>query len=97
ETTAPALDQLARLNPATASLVEGSVAEFHQDAAGHTDVKEVEPSGYRLEISVTSPSLLRTAIPWYPGWKATVDGRSTSLRIVDHALIGIPVPPGKHE
>ncbi|MCX6622368.1 MAG: YfhO family protein [Acidobacteria bacterium] len=94
---APALDQLARLNPASASMVEGTVAGFQQDAGGRAEVKEAAPAGYVLETSAATPSLLRAAIPWYPGWTASVDGHSVGVRIVDHALMGIPVPAGRHE
>ena len=33
---------------------------------------------------------------WYPGWEATVDGRSVPLYIADVAFRGLRVPAGEH-
>ncbi len=33
---------------------------------------------------------------WYPGWRATLDGRAEKLYRVNHALLGCVVPPGTH-
>ena len=33
---------------------------------------------------------------WDPGWRATLDNEETRLFIVDHALMGVAVPPGVH-
>ena len=90
------LDQLAVLNPSVASLVDGPVSGFQQDGAGRVEVKQAEAEAYTLSTTTAGPSLLRAAIPIYPGWSATVDGRAVDLRAVDHALIGIPVPAGRH-
>lgn len=89
--------QLARLDPAAQSLVEGPVAQFRQDAAGRIWLKQAGANWYAADVAVQSPALVRAAIPWYPGWQAAVDGHAVPLRIMDHALIGIPVPAGRHE
>ncbi len=93
----PILDQLVSLDPAARSLVEGPVGEFRQDAGGRIAIQQADADHYTLKVSLDSPSLVRAAVPWYPGWRATVDGRPVALRIVDHALMGIPVPAGQHE
>ena len=49
-----------------------------------------------LQSDAKRPSLVRTAIPWYPAWRASIDGSPVSLRAVDHAMIGIPAPAGQH-
>jgi Bacterial membrane protein YfhO len=42
------------------------------------------------------PSLLVLTDVKYPGWKATVDGRSVPIERVDYLLRGVPVPAGRH-
>jgi uncharacterized membrane protein YfhO len=53
----------------------------------------------RVTLAYTSatPNLLRTAIPVYPGWRATLDGRDLELVTVDAAFVGVVVPPGSGE
>ncbi|MBK8691206.1 MAG: YfhO family protein [Deltaproteobacteria bacterium] len=34
--------------------------------------------------------------PWYPGWRASVDGRPAELLRVDLALRGVALGPGAH-
>jgi uncharacterized membrane protein YfhO len=33
---------------------------------------------------------------WFPGWKATVDGRDVPIERVDYLLRGVRVPAGAH-
>jgi hypothetical protein len=83
-----ALASLAYAVPLENVLVEGSVEGLSQDDAASVVVDPAGPQRYVLHTDTKSPSLLRAAIPWYPAWRASVDG---------HAMIGIPVPPGRHE
>jgi uncharacterized membrane protein YfhO len=41
--------------------------------------------------------LLRLSVPYYPGWTATIDGARQRVLRVDHAFLGIEVPPGDGE
>ena len=36
-------------------------------------------------------------MPYYPGWRATVDGNVPPVARVDLALMGVVVPPGDRE
>jgi uncharacterized membrane protein YfhO len=33
---------------------------------------------------------------WYPGWKATIDGKPTKILVADHALRCVVLPAGRH-
>jgi hypothetical protein len=91
-----ALAQLLNAVPFENGLVEGSIDGLQQDASATVAVELSDPQRYELRSDAKSPSLLRAAIPWYPAWRALVDGKPVETRIVDHAMIGIPVPAGRH-
>ncbi|HMB68091.1 MAG TPA: YfhO family protein, partial [bacterium] len=55
-----------------------------------------EPERVEVEVEPARPALLVLADSWYPGWKASVDGRSEPIHRVDHALRGVVVRPGDH-
>ena len=52
---------------------------------------------YRVAYQAARPALLRIAVPYFPGWRAEVEGRSVPVLPVDLALSGVVVPAGSHE
>jgi hypothetical protein len=66
-----------------------------------------EPGGARIEhygdervvvrADAARPALLVLTDPWYPGWKARVDGREVPIHRVDYLIRGVSVPAGRHE
>ncbi|MCP5097389.1 MAG: YfhO family protein, partial [Chloroflexi bacterium] len=55
--------------------------------------------GQTIDIFVETPTagMVVLSDTYYPGWKATVDGKPTPIHQVDHTLRGIFVPPGAHQ
>ena len=52
-----------------------------------------------LVADVSRPAFIATSLPDWPGWRAEAAGAgSTALRVetVNHAFVGIWLPPGKH-
>jgi hypothetical protein len=92
-----ALPQLGYAAPFENALVEGGIEGLSQDDSASVIVDSAESQRYLLSTDSKSPSLLRAAIPWYPAWSASVDGNRVDTRIADHAMIGIPVPAGRHQ
>jgi hypothetical protein len=54
-------------------------------------------NGYRFRVQASTPAILVVSQNFFPGWKATVSGRSAPVFPADHALTGIAVPAGNHE
>jgi hypothetical protein len=58
-------------------------------------------SGYedeRVEVRTRTarPGLLVLTDSYFPGWKATVDGRDAKIHRVDYLIRGVPLPAGDH-
>lgn len=49
-----------------------------------------------LTVQASFAGILVVTEAWDPGWRATLDDQETRLFIVDHALMGVAVPPGTH-
>jgi uncharacterized membrane protein YfhO len=68
----------------------------------HRTGGRVEVGSYRLNeirMSVESPAdgyLLLSEV-WYPGWRASVDGRDAPVLRADWCLRAVPLAAGKHE
>jgi hypothetical protein len=68
-------------------------------APGATTVKITSYTGdsYRASYDAAFECLLRIAVPYFPGWTASIDGKSTPVYAVDDALSGVFAPAGTHE
>ena len=50
-----------------------------------------------LTADVRSRALVATSEPDWPGWRAESGGRELPLTTVNHAFVGLWLPPGRHE
>ena len=88
---------LAHLDPAAATLV-GDPFTVTSDPLARVTLIERGDDYLTLHYrSVASTNLLRVAIPNFPGWRADLGGAELPLLTVDHAFIGIVVPPGEDD
>ncbi|MBL8296131.1 MAG: YfhO family protein [Bryobacterales bacterium] len=85
---------LASLDPRRMALAG---ARTQQDASGTVTVAAHGPGFYRIQSKLQSPSLLRVAEAWYPGWEVTVNGKAAEVLKVDGALMGVVAPAGEAE
>ena len=55
----------------------------------------------RISVSLDAPaprgSALVVSENYYPGWRATVDGRAAGVARADYTLIGVPLPEGARQ
>jgi hypothetical protein len=68
-------------------------------APGAVSVQMVSYTGdsYRAKYTAAGDCLLRITVPYFPGWTAAIDGKTTPVYIVDDALSGVFAPAGSHE
>jgi hypothetical protein len=88
--------RLGALDPAREALAEGIAAMPHNGGA-RVRITGYEGDLYRARYKVDHTTLLCIAAPYFPGWRAEVDGRPVDVVPVDAALMGAVVPAGDHE
>ncbi|MFC2030321.1 YfhO family protein [Chloroflexota bacterium] len=59
-------------------------------------VIEAAPGRLVLEVSPDDEGLLVVSEPFYPGWRAVVDGEGAPIYRVNHLLQGVPIQSGAH-
>jgi len=50
-----------------------------------------------LDVDAGGGALLVLSEPYYPGWRATVDGAPAPVFETDYVLRGVCIPPGRHQ
>jgi len=83
----------------TAILAEGAApATLPQGFGPPSPAQVIEQSPGRLVLDVTpdKEGLVMISQPFYPGWRATVDGEPVPIYRTDYLLQGIEVQPGYH-
>ena len=91
-----ALAALATLDPAQTAVVEAASQPL-APAVPSMHILDYRTDFYRVRYTAAADSLLRIAVPYYPGWSAAIDGQAASILPVDEALMGVIVPAGDHE
>jgi len=72
----------------------GDAANNNSDATAHLVL--YEPNRIRIETSANVPSVLVASEINYPGWTATIDGKSAPVYTADFLLRGVILPAGSH-
>lgn len=66
-------------------------------AGESVQVERPRPEEVRVRVRAVRPALLVFAEAYFPGWTATLDGRSADLFRVNYLFQGVEVPAGDHE
>ena len=77
-------------DPRTEAIVEGAV---EASATGRVTVLSYSALEIALETDAPGAALLVTSEAWYPGWRASIDGRPAPLVITNAAFRGLALPP----
>jgi hypothetical protein len=95
--TVDVLQQLNQLDPAQAAIAEPNARGLPaENGAGTVQVISAAEDKYELQTACPGDCILRIAIPYFPGWRAEVDGRAASVFALDRALMGVRLPTGSH-
>lgn len=89
--------RLLTLDPGRQALVPPHVQIAAQDSSGIAEVSEHAPGYYKIRYTCRSPSVVRVATAWFPGWTARVREERLDVFPIDHALVGVIVPAGDGE
>jgi Bacterial membrane protein YfhO len=89
--------QLKTLNPVAAAVITTSAGIDRQSPGAQAWVAGYGGDWYRIRYHSAGPALLRIAVPYFPGWRARIDGRTIPAIRVDDALSGIVIPAGSGE
>ena len=91
-------------DPLRTVVVGSTPKEFAETSAvssdvfkGSVDIIDSDVNGYLFRVQASGPAILVVSQNYFPGWTATIDGRSVSVFPADHALTGIAVPPGDYD
>lgn len=86
----------AALFDTAAPVTARSVTTLPAALATKVTTTRYEPGSVSLSIDEPSPegSALIVSENYYPGWKATVDGKAARVGRVDYSLIGVELPAG---
>jgi len=75
---------------------EANAAEPPPDPDMVEQLVRIAPTSLDVEVKLRAPGVLVVSEPWYPGWRATVDGKPAPMLRVDYALRGVALPAGRH-
>jgi hypothetical protein len=81
------------------AVVERPVDGLQEGAAAPAGTSRIAAyDGERVELAARADrrALVVLSDVWYPGWRATVDGREAPIERVDYLLRGVAVDPGAH-
>ncbi|GEM_PF-3848629 len=76
----------------TTEKIESAQASFFKPAI----VSESAPEKIEIKTDTGENGFLVVSVPFYPGWKATIDGKQAEIFKADHALMAIILPKGRH-
>jgi hypothetical protein len=78
-------------------LEESLDQKISDSAQGGADIKSYKPNEVIIESSSSGRAILVLTDPYYPGWKAFVNGIPTKIYRANYAFRAVVIPEGKHE
>ena len=88
-----------QFNPAAAVILEsapGITMTSGDSPIGMCQVHKYENGGLDVDTNTTRNGYLVLSEVYYPGWRATIDGREVPVERADYLITALPLPAGKH-
>jgi hypothetical protein len=89
-------EALKNLDPSQSAVVEAPARPIAPRGAD-LRIANYDGDSYVVQADAPAEFLLKLAVPYYPGWNATVDGAYERVFPVNEALQGVFVPAGRHQ
>jgi hypothetical protein len=74
---------------------DGDAPADLSNGAASVRVREIGPD-LVIDADVRERAFIATSVPDWPGWGARSGGRAIALATVNHAFVGLWLPPGRH-
>jgi hypothetical protein len=85
-------------DPASTVVVEGGQPLDEQtDAASRVQITHYGPDTVALDVDAVADGYLFLSDPFYPGWRAEIDGGPATLLRANFAFRAIALPAGSHQ
>lgn len=106
ETPSAEMAALGRINPRRTAVVGSDfktlfgnipTASSPADSTSSIVLKQYAPNELHFDVNASAPSLAVFSEIYYPGWKATLDGKPLQIGRVDYVLRAAKIPAGKHQ
>jgi hypothetical protein len=85
--------------PSRLTILESGVAARLAEARGaeRVNLRRNDPEEVIVDLDASSAGLLVLSDPWYPGWKAELDGQPIPIRRANLHFRAVEVPGGLHQ
>jgi hypothetical protein len=84
-------------DPASTVVLEGGQPlDSTVDESASVRVLRYEPDSLEIEVDSPVAGYLFLSDPYYPGWRAAVDGQPATIQRADYAFRAVAVPAGVH-
>jgi Bacterial membrane protein YfhO len=84
------------LNPSMSVVVEAPPRAISPQGST-LNITNYDSTSYTIRTDAPAEFLLKLAVPFYTGWKASVDDAAVAAYPADEALQGVFVPAGRHQ
>jgi hypothetical protein len=75
----------------------GILLDSPEETGGNVVLEKLAPERIELRVENERPALLTLSLPYFPGWKAKVDGEEVDLLRTYAGLSGVALTAGQHD
>ncbi|MCS6802511.1 MAG: oligosaccharide flippase family protein [Chloroflexota bacterium] len=83
-------------DPRAVAAVEGPAGLARSGGTGSAELVRYEPTRIEIIARADAPALLLLTDSYFPGWRATLDGREVEIFRANSLFRAIELPPGEH-